>query len=121
MSTCAVVNTGAGQALFFGQEVTYDCQLGCHVGSNWSRKSFSRRCQKDGLFDGDLDRQRYALCLLRSTRRIWVEQDDDGQTSGRAWDDKTVIDGQLLPDATRHVYTKTKSADWMVQYFLDES
>ena len=56
MSACAVVNTGAGQALSFGQEVAYDCQLGCHVGSNWSRKCFSRRCQKNGMFNGDLER-----------------------------------------------------------------
>ena len=60
-------------------------------------------------------RQRYALCLLRSARRVGDEQDDDGQTSGRARDDKTVMDGQLLPDASRHVNTKTKTADWMVE------
>ena len=56
VSACAMVNTGAGQALSFRQEVTYDCQLVCHVGSNWSKKCFSRRCQKDGMFDGDLER-----------------------------------------------------------------
>lgn len=58
VSACAVVNTGAGQAISSGLEVTYDCQLGCHVRSNRSRKSFSRRCQKDGMFDGDLERNR---------------------------------------------------------------
>ena len=55
------------------------------------------------------------------SQEIGDEQDDDGQTSGRARDDKTVMDGQLLPDASRHVNTKTKTADWMVEYSLDES
>ena len=33
----------------------------------------------------------------------------------------TTMDEHLLPNASRHVNTKTKTADWMVEYPLDDS
>ena len=32
----------ASHVLSFEQEVTYDCQLGCHMGSNGSRKNLNQ-------------------------------------------------------------------------------
>ena len=55
VSANAVVNTGAGQVLSFGQELTYDCQLGCHVSSKRSRRNFSRKCHKGGMFACDFE------------------------------------------------------------------
>ena len=42
----------------FGQELTYDCQLGCHVSSKRSRRNFSRKCHKGGMFDCDYEQNR---------------------------------------------------------------
>ena len=68
VSVYAAVSTGANQALSFGQKVTYDCPLANEderklvrsmaVNSNRSKRSFGRRCQKVGTFDGGLQCRR---------------------------------------------------------------
>ena len=58
VSACAVVNIGAGQAISFGLEVTYDCQLGCHVGSKPEKEELQSKIPERWVFDGDLERNR---------------------------------------------------------------
>ena len=58
--------------------------------------------------DFELSEQEF---LASVSQKVGDEQDDDGQASGKPRDDETVMDGQLLPDASRHVNNKTKTAD----------
>ena len=81
VSACAVVNTGAGQVLSFGQEVTYDCQLGCHVGSSGAGRTSVENATKVGSLIVILNKTEVVL-TNPVFRALWTSGDETTQRYG---------------------------------------
>merc|ERR1719383_321002 len=55
--------------------------------------------------------------FVAATRALFVLFGQPGELGMNG----TTMDRHILPNASRHVNTKTKTADWMVEYPLDDS